>query len=186
MAAMSEPLPWELGVPRTHETKRPEQFLLRDGRELVIRRIQPDDARRLAALADHLSAEALRLRFFTPIRHFDEQTLRHFAEVDFDRRAAFVAMFPVQDEVVAVGRYEAFDEHSAEVAFVVLDELHGLGLASELLQHLAALGRKRGFRNFAAMVLAENGEMLDVFRHSGFPMTMSFDAGITKVDMAIG
>ncbi|MGH2634344.1 MAG: GNAT family N-acetyltransferase [Tepidiformaceae bacterium] len=168
-----------------HETTRPEAFVLRDGRELVIRRIQPDDARRLAALTEHLSAEALRLRFFTPVRHLDEQTLRHFSEVDFERRAAFVATFPIQDEVVAVGRYEAFDEHSAEVAFVVLDELHGLGLASELLQHLAALGRQRGFDLFTAMVLAENSEMLDVFRHSGFPMTTSFEAGVTQVRMAI-
>jgi len=177
--------PWGLGVPRTHETTRPEVFQLRDGRELIIRRIQPDDARRLAALTDHLSPEALRLRFFTPVRRLDEPTLRHFSEVDFDRRAAFVALFPVQDEVVAVGRYEAFDEHSAEVAFVVLDELHGLGLASELLQHLAALGRRRGFDLFTAMVLAENGDMLDVFRNSGFAMTTSVEAGITQVRMAI-
>lgn len=169
-----------------HETQRPEAFGLRDGREVVIRRMQPDDTSRLAAFVDHLSAEALRLRFFTAVRRLDESTLRHFAEVDFDRRAAFVAMFPVQDEVVAVGRYEAVDAMTAEVAFVVLDELQGLGLASELLQHLAALGRERGYHRFTATVLSENTEMLDVFRHSGFPMTTAFEAGVTRVSMELG
>jgi len=170
---------------KEHDTAHPEPFLLRDGREVMIRRIQPDDAERLAALNDHASRETLRLRFFTPMRRVDEKTLHHFAEVDFDRRAAFVAMFPVQDEIVAVGRYEAIDDHSAEVAFIVLDELQGQGLATELLQHLAALARARGFDTFRAMVLSENTGMLDVFRRSGYPTTVHSDGGIEQVRMAI-
>jgi GNAT superfamily N-acetyltransferase len=173
-------------VTRPHETMKDEPFRLRDGRPVVVRRIRPDDAPRLGAFAARLSAKALRLRFFTPVRTFSAERLQSFAEVDFVRRAAFVVTFPGQDEILAVGRYEAETDTLAEVAFIVQDELQGNGLASELLQHLGVLARKNGFTQFTAMVLAENSEMLEVFRSSGYPMAVSFEGGVERVVMEIG
>jgi GNAT superfamily N-acetyltransferase len=168
-----------------HETTKPEPFRLRDGRAVIVRRIRPDDAPRLGELAARLSPRALRLRFFTPVKTFSTQRLKSFAEVDFVRRAAFVVTFPESNDVLAVGRYEAESDTLAEVAFIVLDELQGYGLASELLQHLAVLARANGFERFTALTLAENREMLDVFRASGYPMTVHFEGGVERVLMDI-
>jgi GNAT superfamily N-acetyltransferase len=172
-------------VTQGHETTGTEPFTLRDGRELRFRRIRRDDAPRLADFAARLSPNSLRLRFFTPIRTFDPEFLERLADVDFKKRAAFVATFPDDDAILAVGRYADDGDGIAEVAFIVLDELQGNGIASHLLLHLAQLARANGYEEFTANLLAENVEMMDVFVHSGFPMTAVVHGGVEAVRMRI-
>jgi GNAT superfamily N-acetyltransferase len=169
-----------------HETGAPEAFQLRDGRAMVIRQIRTDDAIRLRQLHERLSPRTQRLRFFTRLKKLDPGFARHLATVDFVARAAFVASFPGSEDVWAVGRYEVEEAGSAEVAFVVHDDLQGLGLGTELLQHLAALARENGIQVFTATTLAENAEMLDVFRHSGLPCTVHFEGDTANVVLELG
>jgi GNAT superfamily N-acetyltransferase len=170
---------------RTHGTSAPEPFRLRDGRELIIRRIRPDDAGRLVSFHRTLSARTRRFRFFSPMKELAPDFATRLANVDFVSRAAFLGVFPENDQFAAVGRYEQDGPASAEVAFVVHDSLQGQGIGSELLQHLAVLARAHGFETFTAMVLSDNIEMLDVFRHSGFPVRTSLNGDVTKVSMDI-
>ncbi|MGE5596565.1 MAG: N-acetyltransferase family protein [Hyphomicrobiales bacterium] len=163
---------------RGHEIVLPEPFTLRDGREVVFRRIRPDDAQQLVEGFRRLSPESRRRRFFSPLRELDPALAGRLANVDFVRRAAFVATFPGEDIVRAVARYEQVDSHTAEVAFTVADELQGQGIASHLLHHLAALARLNGIDRFVADVLAENSGMLEVFAGSGLPMR-SVSQGLT-------
>ena len=71
-------------------------------------------------------------------------------------------------EIVAVGRYDRIEPHSAEVAFNVSDSHQGTGLASVLLEHLAAAARERGINSFTAEVLPQNTKMIKVFTETGF------------------
>jgi len=73
-------------------------------------------------------------------------------------------------ELIAVARYDRLtdDPAAAEVAFVVLDHEQDRGIASVLLQHLAAAARERGIPRFVAETLTENQAMLSVFRAAGF------------------
>ena len=67
--------------------------------------------------------------------------MRHFTTVDHRDRVAFVAL--AMDEIIAVARYERYrGTDTAEVAFFVDDDHHGRGLASLLLEYLAAAGLK--------------------------------------------
>ncbi len=169
----------------THDVLGVERFCLRDGRDVHIRRITGEDAPRLAEFATRLSANALRLRFFTPVRRFAPQMLEHLANVDFIQRAAFVVTFPEKNDLLAVGRYEGETANTAEVAFIVQDELQGNGLATELLQHLVVLARQNGFTIFSAMMLPENTEMLEVFQASGYPLTVTLEGGVERVRLEI-
>ena len=49
------------------------------------------------------------------------------------------------------------------------DDRHDLGLGTLLLGELAQIASARGFREFEALVMRENRQMLAVFRESGFP-----------------
>ncbi len=142
------------------------RFELRDGREMVSRPIERADAPRLIASFERLAPRSRRLRFFSPIRVLTPEMARQFAEVDFERNGAFVATFAGEREVRAVGRYGT-DASGTEVAFVVEDDLQGQGIATHLLERLVELARARGIVRFTAHVLAENDEMLEVFRNSG-------------------
>jgi GNAT superfamily N-acetyltransferase len=52
----------------------------------------------------------------------------------------------------------------AEVGVEVADDLHHLGLATQLIIRLARRAEARGITHFFAEVLAENRDMLAVFR----------------------
>ena len=78
---------------------------------------------------------------------------------------------------------EVFDAESAEIAFVGPDDAHGLGIATLLLEHLAAAARAARIRRFTADVLADNAPMLQVMRDAGFTVTRSNDQGVVTIEM---
>ena len=62
---------------------------LRDGREVRIRPIRPDDAERLCAFHDRLSTRTARLRFFSPLKHLSPDFAKRLTSVDFVKRYIF-------------------------------------------------------------------------------------------------
>ncbi|NLU65744.1 GNAT family N-acetyltransferase [Streptomyces sp. HNM0574] len=65
----------------------------------------------------------------------------------------------------------------AEVAFLVRDDHQGRGVASALLEHIAAVARERGIRRFTAEVLPANSKMIKVFTDAGYSQKRSFEDG---------
>ena len=63
--------------------------------------------------------------------------------------------------------YYRIDDDRAEVAFEVADDVHGLGIGTILLAHLAAAAEREGIGTFTATVHPTNHKMIQVFRDSG-------------------
>jgi RimJ/RimL family protein N-acetyltransferase len=159
---MSAPRQWDADV------------VLADGGTVHLRQIQPEDADRIVAMHGRLSPESIRYRYFTPRPTLTPAEVTWFTQLDHDEREALVAV--LGDDIIAVGRYDRVpDTDTAEVAFVVDDAHHGRGLASVLLEHLAALAAERGIRRFEADVLPDNYRMVRIFVDSGYQATRSFD-----------
>lgn len=154
-------------------------FCLRDGQEVLVRAIRPDDAERLQQLHSHLSVDSIVFRFFRIVPQLTREMANHFTHLDYDRRMAFLATLGsgAGEEILGVVRYDALDAATAEVAFVVRDEWQGHGIATELLHRLAAYARQRGLTTFVAVTMGSNARMLDVLRNSGFPRTMRYQDG---------
>ena len=74
----------------------------------------------------------------------------------------------------------------AEIAFVVEEDYHGLGIAGRLLRHLAEIAREQGIAAFEADVLAENKAMLAVFARCGLPMAKRRDGDTVHVTLSLG
>ncbi len=70
----------------------------------------------------------------------------------------------------------------AEVAFLVQDAHQGRGVASALLEHIAAVARERGIRRFAAEVLPANNKMIKVFTDAGYQQKRSFEDGVVRLE----
>lgn len=158
--------------------------ILKDGSTVSLRPIRPDDRERLRAFHERQSPESIYLRFFSHRPHLSDRDLEYFTNVDYERRMAFVAL--LGDDLVAVARYETLrDQNVAEIAFFVDDGYHGRGLATLMLEYLAAAGRRRGLDGFTASVLPENYGMLGVFRKAGFEVTTGFDDGAIAVELGI-
>lgn len=163
-------------------------FRLRDGHTMELRRLRPDDVDRMMAFIARLSRETVRMRFLAPVR-VDAVSTRQLAErlsrLDFVGNAAFVACFPGEEEIRAIGRYASDGSDAPEVAFVVEDGLQGQGVGTMLLRVLAALARENGYNKLSAQMLTENREMLRVFRASGYPLKLKLEGDTERVEMEI-
>ena len=160
-------------------TPAPADVLLRDGSVAIIRSLVPDDEAAVTALHQRTSDDNLRLRFFTPNRRVAAAYVEHLG-ADPDTLALVVER---AGDVVALGTAEPVGPGGAEVSFLVDDTLHGLGLGSLLLEHLAAAGRDRGLRRFVAEVLGDNHGMIAVFLDAGFAVTRDAEGGYVHVEM---
>jgi predicted CoA-binding protein len=68
---------------------------------------------------------------------------------------------------------------------MVDDRHHGRGIATLLLEHLAAIARSNGIIRFTAEVLAENRAMLSVFSRAGWPLQRRFESGVIDLDFEL-
>lgn len=143
-----------------------EHVVVRDGLEILLRPVRPDDKRLLAQAFDRLSPQSRYRRFFAPLQHLSEQDLRYLTEVDHHDHEAIVAVNPDNGAIVGVARYiRGADPAEAEVAVVVGDPWQGHGVATTLLQRLVGRAREEGVESFVALMLSENTEALELFRN---------------------
>jgi acetyl coenzyme A synthetase (ADP forming)-like protein len=158
--------------------------VLVDGGTVHVRPIEPADGPALVAFHGRLSPDTVYSRFFSVKPTLSDAEVERFTHVDHDARVALVA--ELGDRLVGVARYDrTADEREAEVAFVVADEHQGRGIATVLLEHLAAAARERGITRFVAETLPGNRRMLEVFRTAGFDERSSYADDVVHVELAI-
>jgi GNAT superfamily N-acetyltransferase len=144
---------------------------LRDGRQVEIRALRPDDRAELLAAIGRVSAESLYRRFFGVKRNFTDKEIVFFLNVDFVNHVALVAVIEEggRPTIVGGGRYVVVRPGTAELAFAVLDQYQGLSIGVVLIRHLIEIARAAGLAHLIADVLPSNTPMLKVFERSGVP-----------------
>ena len=172
----------------TEEPTGTRHVVVADGLELLLRPLRSDDKRRLAAAFDRLSPETRYRRFFAPLQRLSPQDLRYLTEVDHHDHEAIAAVNPENGSIVGVARYVRSDDPTeAEVAVVVGDPWQGHGVATALLRQLVGRAREEGIDHFVALVMSENQEALDLFRHlaPGGSRTRRSASGHTELVMEL-
>ncbi|GGU48355.1 hypothetical protein GCM10010211_10720 [Streptomyces albospinus] len=165
-------------------------MVLRDGGTARIRPITPDDAERLVSFYEQVSDESKYYRFFAPYPRLSDRDVHRFTHHDYVDRVGLAAT--VGGEFIATVRYDRIndrglpakspDDDQAEVAFLVQDAHQGRGVASALLEHIAAVARERGIRRFAAEVLPANSKMIKVFTDAGYTQKRTFEDGVVRLE----
>ena len=165
-----------------------EHETLRNGMEVLVRALQPDDGERIAEAFSKLDHESIYTRFFGPKTELTEKDYQTIREMDFDTRVALVVtiMEGGREVIIASGSYSCFAPDAAEVAFTVEEDYHGLGIARRLLEHLGRIAGERGLVRFEAEVLPYNNAMLKVFAASGWPMSKRSEDGAIHITLALG
>lgn len=179
-------------MPSEINTAYPLQYetevLLKDGSRILLRPIRREDTERWLAFVRRLSRRTKYLRFhYVPKEMGPEDAIR-FCTVDYTNTFAFVAevLKEQRKNIVAIGRYYRLpNKHSAEVAFVIEDVYQGKGIGTKLVEWLANVARDNGITNFEADVLAENEQMITVFRDYGFHVTSDLKWGVYHVTFPI-
>ena len=158
----------DLDLPRSAIRPYPAQYVspwtTKDGLELLIRPIRPEDEPMMAKFHGTLSDESVFLRYFhleslsTRVAH--ERLMRN-CFIDYDREMALVVERVSPDtaerQILAVGRLtksRAADE--AEVAALVSDRYQRHGLGTELMRRLIQVARDEKLKKIIARILPEN------------------------------
>ncbi len=146
---------------------------LRDGTEIVIRPIQPEDRDELRREFERTSSETRYLRFLGIVGELSEETLTYLTCVDQHDHIALVATMISPDlkseRGVAVGRVIRLkgEPHVAEAAITVADDMQKIGIGSALAVELGRAAQASGIRVIRAEVLESNAAMRGILEQVG-------------------
>jgi acetyltransferase len=159
------------------------RVVLRDGAQVLIRPIEPQDAQREQAFVRGLSPESRYFRFMNTLRELSPEMLERFTHPDAAREIALVATTADAAQQIGVARCAALGErHAWEFAIVVADAWQGRGLGSHLMRELIEAARARGVPRLEGLVLSENHRMLMLMHALGFDIgACADDARVRRV-----
>ena len=163
-----------------------DELTLRDGEQMVIRPIRPDDAGQLAAMHARLSPNSIYRRYFGFKPSLNAAEIRRFTDIAEEWRFALVAVRS-NGQLAGVTRYEGqAGRADAEIALIVDDTLQHHGLGRILLQRLIDVARVRGVASLTAIVLPSNTPMLHLLRSLPVPSVFGRDGGdvVVTLDLA--
>jgi acetyltransferase len=159
---------------------------MKDGTEVMIRPIRPEDEPLMVKFHHQLSDRSVYLRYFqmsaVDQRVAHERLLR-ICFIDYDREIALVVQRGTGDsaEILAVGRLiKAHAKYEAEAAILVRDQFQRRGLGTELLKRLIHIARQEGVRRIVLHMLRENFEMQAMATKLGFHLEDSPDRTLMR------
>jgi acetyltransferase len=159
---------------------------LRDGTEVCLRPLRPEDEPMLHDLAAHMNPQDLRLRFFTPVHGLTHTIAARLSQLDYDRELAVLA--ELDGSALGVVHFFADpDKLRAEYAITVRSDWKGRGLGYLLMTRLIDIARQRGVGELVGEVLRENEPMLQMCRELGFTVSSDLvDPGVMLVGKKLG
>ncbi|MGZ6269744.1 MAG: bifunctional acetate--CoA ligase family protein/GNAT family N-acetyltransferase [Candidatus Limnocylindrales bacterium] len=169
----------------TYPDSREADVVLRDGSSVHIRPARPADEPAILGFLQGISAESLWLRFAATGTDL-AAVARRWAGAEGCDDCSLLAIAGVEGRVIGQAGYDRMTADRAEVGFTVTDAYQGRGVGTLLLERLAVAAEEDGVSVFEADVLPENHRMLEVFRESGFGITMQSEPGLIKIEFPTG
>ena len=167
----AETQPYEHLVIKPYPTKYVNECTMRDGKEVLLRPIRPEDEPLMADLFRTFSEETTKLGFFQVIGKTNHKTLSGYCNIDYDRELTIAAERTEEGARKIVGIVRLVvepDEKRGEIAVVVGDPWQNLGLGSKMFDHIINIGKDIGLRTIFGEILAENTKMLHLCKKRGF------------------
>ena len=165
------------------------EIRLREGSLLRLRKLRIADRERLRAFYSRCSEEAIRYRFMSSIKAPSESLLNYLSDVDGYQHVALIVTSGLGDSeaIVAEGRYAVLQQETgtADIAFIVLDEMQRRGIATLLLHRLSDIASRNGVECFSAVVLADNRAMLSLISRTTSPSSRVISGGVIHFEIPL-
>src|SRR5690606_40718314 len=149
-----------------------EELRLRDGRELLVRPVRPDDAGPLREGFALLQPEEVRQRFLSPQDELTPGVAERVCRPDPRSEFVLVAAEPLPPGEAVIGAIARAarigDGKDAEFSIMVSDFVAGQGLGRHLMRRLVRWARGKRFARLRGDVLADNQPMLALAESLGF------------------
>jgi acetyltransferase len=182
----------ELPEPAIHPypVKLVSTWKMKDGNEVVIRPIRPEDEPLMIPFHERLSERSVYLRYFQPLKltqRTAHERLTRICFIDYNREMALVAErknATGEPELLAIGRLSKIHgRDEAELAAVATDAAQHKGLGTELYTRLIAVAREAKLKKLVSNMLPENREMRALCVKLGFKMFSSLEDNIMRAEL---
>lgn len=185
-----EPLPKP--AIRPYPTQYVAQWKTKNGTEVTIRPIRPEDEPLMAEFHGTLSDRTVYLRYFASLslsaRIAHERLLR-ICFGDYDREMVLVTEYrdaAGAPHIIAVGRLNRMHaRNEAEVAVLISDKFQNQGLGSELLRRLIQIARDEKLSKVSSEMLHDNFGMQAISRRLGFQLHSRLESGSTRATLML-
>jgi acetyltransferase len=148
--------------------------ILRDGANVLLRPIQPEDESMWHALLARCSQRSIWQRFRYLFKETTHEMATRFCFIDYDRTMAIVAEVGIGNarQLIGVGRLVADADHrNAEYAVLVEDAWQGRGVGKMLTAYCLEICRTWGINQIFAETTSDNESMRRIFQRHGFRNT---------------
>jgi acetyltransferase len=160
--------------------KKYEQlWTMRDGRQVLLRPIKPEDEPLWEEMFESFSEESIRYRFFQIIKDTPHETRVRYCNIDYDREIAIVPELTDKDGkrkilgVVRVGIEP--DGKAGEIAFIVADPWQCQGLGTKMVDYAIEIAKDMKLEKLYAIMLLDNLRAINLMKKMGFTITYSED-----------
>lgn len=175
-------------LPRLAIRPYPENYIqsikLRNGKDVILRPIRPEDEPLIVQFHYELSENSVRQRYFE-FMSLDErithERLVRICFVDYDREWATVAEINEgqNKQIIGVGRLSRIPGTAfAQFKLIIIDAYHQLGLGTQFLQHLLTIAKKENIERVDGFILSENEGMIKICLKLGFHIEIDEETSI--------
>jgi len=157
-------------------SKYPSHYIkkvtLKDGTEVTLRPIKPEDEPLWQEMFDSFSEETVRYRFFRVIKETPHKMRTRYCNIDYDREIGIVAEIKQDGKRRFLGVTRIIADpgsnEKAEFALVVSDKWQRQGLGAEFIDYTIEIAKRKGFKKIYGPVLKDNIPMIKLCREKNF------------------
>jgi acetyltransferase len=166
----------------------PEKYVkmveLKDGTQVVLRPIKPEDEPMWLVMLASCSKETIYSRFRYFFQWSTHEVATKYCYIDYDREIAIVAEITEGGarKLLGVGRLIADPDHeSVEYAILIIDAWQNKELGSTLTDYCMEIAQRWNLKRIVAQTTTDNRAMISVFEKRGFKITYGSDSTVEVV-----
>jgi acetyltransferase len=186
----------ETALPKLAIRPYPIQYVdtwtAKNGTEVTIRPILPEDETLLVEFHKLLSELSVYMRYLHPMMLQDRivhERLARICHCDYDRDIPLVADRTNADgthSILGIGRLTKMrGSNGARLSVLVGDRYQGLGIGRELVHRVIEVARREGIDRLEAILTPDNQAMQHIFRELGFKIEPASDPKLVTASLEL-
>jgi len=175
---------------RAYPIKYVGSYTLKNGKEVTIRPIRPEDEPLLVKFHETLSDRTVYGRYFQPLnltQRVAHERLTRICFIDYAREMALVAEYKDENgdhHILGVSRLTKVHGLSeGRFSIIITDEYQHMGLGTELVRRIVEVAKAEGVKHVSADIMPSCGDMRRICEKNGFKVGASANAGLETVEI---